>query len=78
MASMAQTYPLHVLIASLAGLIHRQQAELLEYLIEEYLAHYNTEPNHQGIRNERIDRRAATASGPIECAERLGALLEFY
>ena len=35
MASMAQIYPLHILIASLAGLMNRQQAEVLEYLIEE-------------------------------------------
>ena len=35
MACMAQIYPLHILIASLAGLINRQQAEVLEYLIEE-------------------------------------------
>jgi len=32
---MAQIYPLHILIASLAGLVNRRQAEVLEYLIEE-------------------------------------------
>ena len=35
MVSMAQIYPLHILIASLAGLVNRRQAEVLEYLIEE-------------------------------------------
>jgi hypothetical protein len=35
MAVMAHIYRLHVLIASLAGLINRRQAEVLEYLIEE-------------------------------------------
>ncbi|MFT5049212.1 MAG: putative transposase [Chlamydiales bacterium] len=35
MAPMAHIYPLHILIASLAGLINRRQAEVLEYLIEE-------------------------------------------
>ncbi len=35
MASMAQIYPLHIVIASLAGLMNRQQGEVLEYLIEE-------------------------------------------
>lgn len=35
MAAMAQIYPLQILIASLAGLINRRQAEVLEYLIEE-------------------------------------------
>ncbi len=32
---MAQIYPLQLLIASLAGLMNRQQGEVLEYLIEE-------------------------------------------
>ena len=32
---MAQLYPLHILIASLSGLLNRRQAEVLEYLIEE-------------------------------------------
>jgi len=32
---MAHIYPLQILIASLAGLINRRQAEVLEYLIEE-------------------------------------------
>lgn len=32
---MAHIYPLHILIASLAGLMNRQQGEVLEYLIEE-------------------------------------------
>jgi transposase InsO family protein len=32
---MAHIYPLHVLIASLAGLMNRRQGEVLEYLIEE-------------------------------------------
>ena len=35
MGCMAQIYPLQLLIASLAGLLNRQQAEVLEYLIEE-------------------------------------------
>jgi putative transposase len=35
MAVMAHIYPLQILIASLAGLINRRQAEVLEYLIEE-------------------------------------------
>ncbi len=35
MATMAHIYPLQILIDSLAGLISRQQAQVLEYLIEE-------------------------------------------
>lgn len=35
MGSMAQIYPLHILIASLAGLLNQKQAEVLDYLVEE-------------------------------------------
>ncbi|MFT5052153.1 MAG: hypothetical protein ACI8QZ_003585 [Chlamydiales bacterium] len=35
MAVMAHIYPLHILIASLAGRINRRQAEVLKYLVEE-------------------------------------------
>ena len=35
MAVMARIYPLNILIASLAGVINRRQAEVLDYLIEE-------------------------------------------
>ena len=32
---MAETYPLQILIASLAGWLNRRQGEVLDYLIEE-------------------------------------------
>ena len=35
MAFMAHIYPLHILVATLAGWMNRRQAEVLEYLIEE-------------------------------------------
>ena len=35
MEAMAQIYPLHILVASLAWLVNRRQAEILEYLVEE-------------------------------------------
>ncbi len=35
MASMAEIYPLQVLLASVAGWMNRRQGEILEYLIEE-------------------------------------------
>ena len=35
MTSIAHIYPLHILIASLAGLLNRRHTEVLEYLIEE-------------------------------------------
>jgi hypothetical protein len=51
----------------------------LRHVLKEYMAHYHTERNHQGIEN-RIpfpDERCA-ASGKIKKAERLGGLLNFY
>jgi transposase InsO family protein len=50
----------------------------LHRTIDEFLAHYNQERNHQGIGNERIDARADAGVGQIECTERLGGLLTFY
>ena len=35
MVLMAHIYPLHILIASLAGWMNRRQGEVLEYLIEQ-------------------------------------------
>ncbi len=35
MAVMAEIYPLHIVIASLAGWMNRRQGEALDYLIEE-------------------------------------------
>ena len=35
MGSMAHIYPLHILVASLACLVNKKQAAVLEYLIEE-------------------------------------------
>ncbi len=50
----------------------------LRRVLDEYLAHYNHERNHQGIGNELVDARPAYGSGAIECTERLGGLLKFY
>jgi hypothetical protein len=70
---MAHIHPLHILIASLAGLINRRQAEVIEYLV-----HFNHERNHQGIGNELVSGGVNSGTGPIECRERLGGLLKFY
>jgi len=35
MASMAEIYPLQILLATVAGWMNRRQGEILEYLIEE-------------------------------------------
>jgi transposase InsO family protein len=46
----------------------------------EFAAHYHTEQNHQGLNNRLIepDSREASASGSIECGQRLGGMLRFY
>ena len=50
----------------------------LRRVLDEYLAHYNRERNHQGIGNELIDGRSTLSTGQIERNERLGGLLKFY
>ena len=46
----------------------------------EYAAYYHGERNHQGIDNRSIEPggREASASGSIECVQRLGGTLRFY
>jgi hypothetical protein len=45
----------------------------------EYVAHYHTERNHQGLESRLIDPSANDSeAGPIDCRERLGGLLRFY
>jgi transposase InsO family protein len=52
----------------------------LRHVIREYLAHYHAERNHQGIENviPFPDGRLGRQDGPVEKAERLGGLLNFY
>jgi putative transposase len=52
----------------------------LENAVREYVEHYHTERNHQGLRNELIDPEEVVGSvaGSIECRERLGGMLEYY
>jgi len=52
----------------------------LRRAVREYVAHYHSERNHQGIGNRLIDLSVdeSRRSGPIECRERLGGLLRYY
>jgi putative transposase len=52
----------------------------LRYVLREYLAHYHSERNHQGIDNviPLPDERMKVRDGPIIKDERLGGLLSFY
>jgi putative transposase len=52
----------------------------LHYVLQQYLAHYHTERNHQGLDNQLIAREGAVGcqTGPVVQRERLGGLLSYY
>jgi len=53
----------------------------LRHAIDEFMAHYHMERNHQGLENRLIvadSDGSQLARGRIECRERLGGLLSYY
>ena len=52
----------------------------LYYTIQQYLAHYHAERNHQGLANQLITPETAlqSHSGQVRCRDRLGGLLRYY
>ena len=52
----------------------------LRRALREYVAHYHTERNHQGVGNRLLEPPAKVDStnDPIHCHERLGGMLNFY
>src|SRR5215510_206999 len=52
----------------------------LSYVIHQYLAHYHTERNHQGLANQVIAPEPGLGSrgGQVRCRERMGGLLLYY
>jgi len=52
----------------------------LYYAIHQYLAHYHTERNHQGLDNQLITPESGIGShsGQVKRRERLGGLLSYY
>jgi putative transposase len=52
----------------------------LYYAIQQYLAHYHHERNHQGLDNHLIAREGAVGcqTGPVVRRKRLGGLLSYY
>ena len=52
----------------------------LSYVIQQYLVHYHTERNHQGLDNQLIAREGTIGcqTGPVVRRERLGGLLSYY
>src|SRR5580698_8308097 len=54
----------------------------LRRALQQYVAHYHEERNHQGRQNQllfpRHGKRVSTKEGAIRCGERLGGLLKYY
>ena len=52
----------------------------LRRVLKEYIAHYHTERNHQGLGNRLLDPiyAAESTDDPIQHRERLGGMLNFY
>ena len=52
----------------------------LRRAIEQFVAHYHGERNHQGLGNQLIQpgESVGKAEGEIRCRERLGGLLRYY
>ena len=52
----------------------------LENAVREYVQHYHTERNHQGLGNELIEpvNDSDSVADRIECRERLGGMLKYY
>src|SRR3982750_751010 len=52
----------------------------LRRAVHEFVVHYLTERNHQGLGNRLImpDRQDLENSGAVQCRERLGGLLNYY
>ena len=52
----------------------------LRRALREYVAHYQTERNHQWLGNRLLEPLASVRSTdePIQCRERLGGMLNFY
>ena len=52
----------------------------LRRVINEYIAHYHAERNHQGLANRLLDSTHTSESmdDPIQHEERLGGMLNYY
>ncbi len=52
----------------------------LRYVINEYVEHYHSERNHQGIGNRLIEERhdGAETAGPVVSRKRVGGMLKYY
>jgi hypothetical protein len=48
--------------------------------IGQFLQHFHSERNHQGLANQLIDpsQEVGSSKGDVQCRERLGGLLRYY
>ena len=53
---------------------------MLRNSVREFLIHYHSERNHQGLDNQIIapSDEVGRIAGPIQCRERMGGLLKYY
>ena len=64
---------------SLRGRLSALVETSLRRAVWEYVAHYHTERNHQGLDNAIIEPETiGKGSGPIRCRERLGGMLRDF
>jgi len=75
----AERFVLSIKSECLSRMIFFSEAALRR-AIREYVEHYHTERNHQGLDNRLIrpPAKELPAHGPVECKKRLGGLLKFY
>ena len=52
----------------------------LRRTLREYVTHFRSERNHQGVGNRLLEPciMGNSTDGPIQCRERLGGMLNFY
>ncbi len=52
----------------------------LRRALNEFVEHYHTERNHQGLENTIINFQGEpdSTSGAVQCRERLGGMLKYY
>jgi len=52
----------------------------LRHSINEFIEHYHTERNHQGVENDLLTPLVgvSSANDPVYCRERLGGMLNHY
>jgi len=52
----------------------------LRNTINQYMVHYHTERNHQGLNNQLVERAGDldSSTGAVTCHERLGGMLKYY